>query len=716
MLARRPPGVHLLAATPADLGEGAAIDMVVVAGVHRRKLTSHPTFLWVDRPLSAYLADPEAFADACAFDGYLCDEVGAGRVFEGLATSLDRPWTTPTAVIDSDAVSAALVALEGWEAAHDRWAGAHRHVEIDVIMRTGGRSPEKLRRAVSSLQNQSAGRIRLILVRHGPADLAEVAPGGRIATVDVVEAPGANRGRALAAGLGAVRSPFFSILDDDDLLLCDHFAGLLAALARIQPRIGFAYSDVLRLDDSGEAGGGGLSVLKQGPAAGPLTALLERFPSHSFLASHTALDGVRSEHWDMATAEDSLLVASLLRSATPVHSPNATAVYSQGAVEASAFGDHPQRRADELALHAETFAWRAEIEARFPVLAPDPLEHLRPALRRLEAAAEGRAVGRVTAVTTEAASEPALTGDRFHGGAFGGIDAVFVRLPLSSDRATGAALYVEPSPGGVQIGPQQPWEVGLRLDIADYALPGCPTWAVCTMKGEGASVSLGVVDDAGALIERTVVADTRHAQAVEVHGPKSAPAPALIVQAGPQGAAFCRVAEMRLGYRRNAVATALRLSAATPEDALIAALLDRFETQVDGAPEEPGAISTLDIADPASIFRHPSSSPDAAGALAVGRTGAKPWDYFAQIPFPAPADGPGGWIRLDLGPTPEAFCVFLVDQAFTDRLSRVVEVRSGKKRVEVWLPAPTQAAWLVMQGGASPQNGEILLGSVGRAG
>ena len=45
--------------------------------------------------------------------------------------------------------------------------------------------------------------------------------------------------------------------------------------------------------------------------------------------------------------------------------PNATAIYCQGRLDASAFLDDARRAEDELALFTEIAAWRPDIEARF---------------------------------------------------------------------------------------------------------------------------------------------------------------------------------------------------------------------------------------------------------------------------------------------------------------------------------------------------------------
>ena len=706
---------ELVFVTPSQVMEGAPFDLVLCAGTGLRKLTSHPTFLWVDGPPACYAADAAVFAAACAFDGHLCPDPSGARLFERIAVSLGRPLTTPITL--PEPVAAALAALAAFEPAHAAAVAPFAETGIDVVMRTGGRDPAVVRRAVDSLRGQSSGHIRLIVVRHGCADPADFAPSGRLAEVEIVEAPGANRGRALAAGLAAVRSPFFSILDDDDYLLRDHFAGLCAAMAEAEAEgeggHGFAYCDVLRLDADAHPTDAPLSILKEGPAAGPLTAVLERLPSHSFLGRSAILKRVRTTHWDMATAEDSLLIASLLRHSTPVRSPNATAVYSQGGSDGSGFGDHPQRRADEVALHAETFAWRARIEARFPAAAPDPLEHLRPALRRLEAEVEGRAVGRVVPIDAPNSMEEVQGSDAFLGGVLQGERALFVRVPMTSDRVSGAALYFEPQPGGVQIGRQEPWEVGLRVDVADYVLPGVQTLAVAVLKGEGPSASLGLLDAADTLIERTSIADTTATCAAEVHGPRTGVVKAVVVQAGPEGAAFLRLAELRLGYGCDAARKALGFEDDGDDAALGAALLGRFGRQIEGAPANPPPLHPLQDAGP--VFRRPVPLTEGSAGLADGSTGTEPWDYFAQVPVPADAGGAEaapGWIRLELGPTTEGFTAFMVDRAFAGRLSRVYEVKAGKTAVELWIPAPREDAWIVMQAGAEPKSAALSVRAV----
>jgi len=304
-------------------------------------------------------------------------------------------------------------------------------------------------------------------------------------------------------------------------------------------------------------------------------------------------------------------------------------------------------------------------------------------------------------------SAPVLTGRDYHTGHFGDDRYLFARVPLVPGRVTGAALFFET--GGIaQIGAQQPWEIGARIDICDYAFPGCATWAIMTLKGEGSPVSLGVIDQAGALIERTSVPDTAGMLALEVqgHGPEAAPA--VIVQAGPDGGGHLRLADLRLGFSVSAAAASLSLAADASVEEVARALEHRFSRQLEGAApagfDETKARDLLTGSKPP--FRNPAAAADGPEG-AAGATGQAPWDYIAQVGVPPTATG--GDLRVRVGPVSEPVTLFLVDTGFTGRVSPAVEIRVGKAEAEVWLAAPPAGAWLVLQAGAEPKDQPVSL-------
>ena len=690
------------------LREGAEVDFVVSTSPAFRKLTSHPTLLLASSAAD-FARDATAFSNVCSYDACLTDDEETAALWRRLAVSLGKPLTDAERFEGSAWPAAALRALASLEAAEAHSLSALAEARIDVIMRTGGRALATVERAVRSLERQTAGRIRLIFVRHGEADLSGIAgrPVGAVESEEIVEAPGANRGRSLAAGLKAVRSPFFAILDDDDYLLRDHFAGLLTAMEACEATHRFAYADVLRLN---EGPGAGLELLKQGPAAGSLTSILERLPSHAFLATSATLARIRFAHWDMATAEDGLLIASLLRWATPLHRAAATAVYVQGAGDGSDFQEHPSRRGDELALHAETFAWRPAIESRFgPAL--DPLEFITPAARRLQDAERGVTASVVPLDAEWDDPREVTPGDAFLGGAFGGGDRIFVRVPLKAGRLRGASLYVEGRLGGVQIGAQAPWEIGLRADVSDHLVPGCATLAVAVIAGDGSALSCGLLDCAGALVSRTQ--NLTGARVVAL-GASAGEAPVVIVQAGAEGAGPSRLRQLRLGYALHDLIAAFDLPGDTARDAVVARLEAFIARQVSGTPAAPGApLVEVDLRSPRCVYRSLlGDGPYRQGARRSLGSGRKGWDYFVQIHLPPERAAGAQQVRIELARTTEPFTVFLVDEAFTDRLSPAVEVLADKAEVEIWLPAPGRAAYVVFQAGEAPQNAAVDLLSV----
>ncbi|RZL43517.1 MAG: glycosyltransferase [Variovorax sp.] len=124
---------------------------------------------------------------------------------------------------------------------------------VDVIMRTGGRDLDSVRRALVSLDAQTEGSYRVLLVDYkGRADVEELARTASTSRTSIeyvrCEDTGA-RSTSLWAGLNRVQAPFFANLDDDDTLAPDHFAGLLAT-AFEHPDHDLYYGGAIRLEEA----------------------------------------------------------------------------------------------------------------------------------------------------------------------------------------------------------------------------------------------------------------------------------------------------------------------------------------------------------------------------------------------------------------------------------------------------------------------------------
>ena len=366
---------------------------------------------------------------------------------------------------------------------------------IDVIVRTGGRPAASLVRAVRSLARQSAGAIRLLLVRHGAADAAalQTLVGGALHSIEVIDAPGANRGRAMAAGLARVTAPRFAFLDDDDYLLEDHFLHLLHAAESVAAPA-FAYCDIL-VQDEGTPRGADLSPFRKGPAQPPLGRITDRISVHAFLAARAALEGLRFSRWGQATAEDALLVASLLARSTPVHTPHATCVYVQGRGDASAYLSHPDRAADELTFAREIAPFRAIIEARFGIAEEmDETTYLAPFIAAARHAAlfaelktrpsdSGLAAVRDAVLVTPVATDPALAS---------------IGAPLAFEAAAGSARSMQQD-GGVEIGAGEDYAYAARLPL-DLPTEARPLTVAVRVSGADGAFGLALVDAGHSLL------------------------------------------------------------------------------------------------------------------------------------------------------------------------------------------------------------------------
>lgn len=128
--------------------------------------------------------------------------------------------------------------------------------EVSVIIRCGSRPLAVVERAVASVAAQTYARIGLILVRYAEIEgfepwLAATRATGRFTFVREVPATGKGvRSASMWAGLRAVQSEAFCMLDDDDEWFRDHVAGLVAVLAQ-DPGCDVAYSGVVKQEEDG---------------------------------------------------------------------------------------------------------------------------------------------------------------------------------------------------------------------------------------------------------------------------------------------------------------------------------------------------------------------------------------------------------------------------------------------------------------------------------
>jgi hypothetical protein len=131
--------------------------------------------------------------------------------------------------------------------------GVRNQADIDVVVRTGGRSIEMLKRALRSIELQRAGDIRVILVDYKcRKDVRELAREySRYGTLNIKYVRCADTGlrsTALWTGLQYVTAKYFAMLDDDDTIMPDHYGSLLRT-ASLDPSHGLYYSGVIRVEE-----------------------------------------------------------------------------------------------------------------------------------------------------------------------------------------------------------------------------------------------------------------------------------------------------------------------------------------------------------------------------------------------------------------------------------------------------------------------------------
>jgi hypothetical protein len=112
-----------------------------------------------------------------------------------------------------------------------RPASAPPPPRISVIVRTGNRPRAMVKRALDSIAAQTWPYVSVIVVfyRDDPELLELVGEYRDRLEIQILSCPGGNRSKTLWAGLRAVKTDYFAVLDDDDELYPNHFALLMDA-------------------------------------------------------------------------------------------------------------------------------------------------------------------------------------------------------------------------------------------------------------------------------------------------------------------------------------------------------------------------------------------------------------------------------------------------------------------------------------------------------
>lgn len=201
---------------------------------------------------------------------------------------------------------------------------------IDVIVRVGGRPTDLVARAIRSIDNQSMGRFRIVFVRYKPLNMTPItsAQWKNIEAFDVVDLPGGNRALTMAAGLRALKSPYFAALDDDDFWLPDHVQSMWSVLKQVPRDKGLAYCGLMDVEDGPADPANSRerrSIVSLAPASGDIWNIVGKFGTVNFIASTALLDGLDLDDWAFTTAEDTLMICHMLSKAEVGFSWRATA-------------------------------------------------------------------------------------------------------------------------------------------------------------------------------------------------------------------------------------------------------------------------------------------------------------------------------------------------------------------------------------------------------
>jgi hypothetical protein len=289
---------------------------------------------------------------------------GPGCTWIPAEAGVNAPWTR----VEADGL------LE-WQLAHGRdvlacGAGSFATAApppaaalVSVIVRSIDRP--SLATALASIVLQTHRPIEVVVVnanvaRHSPLpagrpDLAFVA----VASDDGRPLP---RARAANAGLDAATGPLALFLDDDDLLLPDHLARLVAAL-QDRPDAAAAYADV----ELGRSGVGGWQVAHRFEADfDPMRLLFEDYlPIHGVLFRHGApWRQVRfDERFDLFEDWDFWL--QLVVHGTFVHVAGVSTRYvASGDGQSQVFDDAPAARAARAQLYEKWHALGGPAQTR----------------------------------------------------------------------------------------------------------------------------------------------------------------------------------------------------------------------------------------------------------------------------------------------------------------------------------------------------------------
>ncbi|MBE9178290.1 glycosyltransferase family 2 protein [Oculatella sp. LEGE 06141] len=228
-----------------------------------------------------------------------------------------------------------LISKKGFVASGDR---PSLQPQVQLMMRVGGRDVATIRRALDSIAHQTYQNVAVIVVQYQDVVGLEQLLNQYTARMPIklIQSPPTGfRSTQLWAGLNAVDSEYFAILDDDDVIHPNHIHTLVSLLQH-HPDAGVAYSGALWVLEPN------LEPNTTATAPSPSTVELAYFspfnldellkfrnfiPSNSYVARSALLDPVLKRDPELKVFEDVCLLLHLCKRTRFLFSYEATAEF-----------------------------------------------------------------------------------------------------------------------------------------------------------------------------------------------------------------------------------------------------------------------------------------------------------------------------------------------------------------------------------------------------
>ena len=412
--------------------------------------------------------------------------------------------------------------FEEWRARAGRTRDPADGPLIDVVIRAGHGPIGNVYRALRSIDGQTAGRFRVILVCCNGLDASGLAGArwNRIDSFETVNLAGDDPGTALAPGLKAVQSDLFAVLEEDDFWLCGHIASLLALAETAPAGRAYAYSGVLRVEEPSPGDNAATEqrrIASLAPVTGDIEQIAEALIPGSFLAASALLRFIDLDNLAAGGGGVVVLQAHLLSRAEPAFSPRATLCV------AARDGGSAEAGLDRL-LRLHGLAER--LERQLPSPAAPVWSRLQQAMQRVVEAQRLALSGKAGVLALEGGTivtsidarddlerEPvALIAERI------GLEG---RSRLVEDEGR-LAVAVRP--------PDSAWAYGVRINLDASELFAGRQWVVVEFPPVAEAFGIGLLDHEDNFLARMQVPVSAVPVEAWLHVPDPAALAALIVQ------------------------------------------------------------------------------------------------------------------------------------------------------------------------------------------